>query len=145
MKRFSNMEWILLAAGLIAGGAGGFFIGKGAQKDEPIIIQQPPPVTGSEEGKKLANIDLVQVPCSTDFIKENGDLLCRELFCRMQQRGIDAQTSAADCAAISNINNSILIIELIDKSCDISTDNTDVFDKCANRYLDIVTKAKSGQ
>jgi hypothetical protein len=145
MKEIFKMEWILLAIGLVAGGAGGFFVGKQTAPSEPIIIQQPPPVTGSAAGDKLADIDLVKVPCSTEFITANGDLLCRELFCRMQQRGIDSQTSSADCAAISNINNSLRIIELIEESCKIDTAETDDFNKCALRYTDIIGKGKSGQ
>ena len=135
-----KMDISIAIVALVCGLFGGFGVAKLTEKkQEPIVI------TGSKEGEKLADIDLVKVPCSTDFITENGDLLCRELFCRMQQRGIDAQTSAADCAAISNINNSLKIIELIDKSCDISTENTDTFDKCSKRYYDVVGKAKSGQ
>lgn len=142
MKEWLKMEWLLLGLGLLVGGAGGFFIGKG---NKPIVIEQPPPVTGSEAGNKLASIDLVQVPCSSEFITANGDLLCRELFCRMQQRGIDAKTSSADCASISNINNSIKIIKLIEKSCKIETAETDDFNKCALRYTGIIDKSKSGQ
>lgn len=140
-----KMEWILLAIGLLAGGTGGFFIGKGTKPVEPIVIEQPPPVTGSEAGDKLADIDLVKVPCSAEFIKDNSDLLCRELFCRMQQRGIDSKTSAADCAVISNMNNTLVLIDTLEKACDITQENTDQYDKCANRYLEILGKGKSGQ
>ena len=146
MVGFIKMEWILLGVGLVIGGAGGFFTGKsvGSSNDSKVVVVEPPP-TGVEVGTQLADIDLVQVPCSAEFIKDNGDFLCRELFCRMQQRGIDAQTSGADCAAISNMSNSLTLIELIDKSCNIATESTDAFDKCAKRYYDVVTKAKSGQ
>lgn len=144
MMGLVKMEWILLAVGLAVGGAGGFFVSKAAKEETPVVVVEPPP-TGVEVGTQLADIDLVQVPCSAEFIKENGDFLCRELFCRMQQRGIDAQTSGADCAAISNMSNSLTLIKLIDQSCNIATENTDDFDKCAKRYYDVVTKAKSGQ
>ena len=143
MLRLVKMEWILLVVGVVVGGAGGIFIGKQSAPQEPIIIEAPP--TGVEVGTQLADIDLVQVPCSTEFIDANGDLLCRELFCRMQQRGIDAQTSSADCAAISNINNSIKIIKLIENACSINTAETDQFNKCAQRYKDIIVLSKSGQ
>lgn len=138
------MEWILLGVGIVVGGAGGFLVSKVAKEETPVVVVEPPP-TGVEVGTQLAAIDLVQVPCSTEFIASNSDFLCRELFCRMQQRGIDAQTSGADCAAISNMSNSLTLIKLIDESCNIATENTDDFDKCAKRYYDVVTKAKSGQ
>lgn len=135
-----KMDLAIALVALVCGLFGGFGISKMTEKRvEPVVI------TGSKEGEKLADIDLVKVPCSTEFIATNGDLLCRELFCRMQQRGIDAQTSAADCAAISNINNSLKLIELIDKACEINTAETDVFNKCALRYTGIVNSGKSGQ
>lgn len=137
------MEWILLGVGLLLGGAGGFFAGQATKPDAPVVVV--PPDNGVEVGEQLADIDLVQIPCSTEFITANSDLLCRELFCRMQQRGIDAQTSGADCAAISNINNSIKIIKLIENACNINTAETDEFNKCAQRYKDIIVLSKSGQ
>ena len=52
----------------------------------------------TEVQKELIDLDLLVEPCSKEFIKEQKDsLLCREMFCRMQQRGIDAQTSQTDC------------------------------------------------
>lgn len=140
-----KMEWILLGVGLLVGGAGGFFASQATKPQTPVVIEQPPPVTGSEAGNKLADIDLVEVPCSAEFIKENSDLLCRELFCRMQQRGIDSKTSSADCSAISNMNNTLALIDTIEKSCDITQENTDQYNKCADRYLRILGIGKSGQ
>ena len=59
-----------------------------------------------EVQKELIDLDLLVEPCSKEFIKEQKDsLLCREMFCRMQQRDIDAQTSQTDCESISNIAN----------------------------------------
>lgn len=60
----------------------------------------------TEVQKKLVDLDLLVEPCSKEFIKDQKDsILCREMFCRMQQRGIDAQTSQTDCESISNIAN----------------------------------------
>lgn len=142
LKMELKMEWILLAVGIIVGGASGFFAGKATKKEEPVVIVPP---AGVESGVKLADIDLVKVPCSTEFIESHTDLLCRELFCRMQQRGIDAKTSSADCAAISNINNSLKVISLIETTCKIDTAETDDFNKCALRYTNIISSGKSGQ
>ena len=85
-------------------------------KKEDNVKQEPIVITGSETGDKLADIDLVKIPCSKEYIESNSDMLCRELFCRMQQRGIDSKTSSADCASISNMNNSIQFIEIITKN-----------------------------
>ena len=135
-----KMEPVMLGIALLCGLFGGFGIAKLTEKkSEPVVI------TGSKEGEKLADVDLVKIPCSSEFISENSDLLCRELFCRMQQRGIDAKTSTVDCAAISNVNNSMKLLEVIGKSCDLTAEDTDAYNKCALRYLDVVTKSKSGQ
>jgi len=64
--------------------------------------------------KQLIDLDLLVVPCSSEYVTANNDLLCREMFCRMQQRGIDAQTSQQDCSEISNIANT----KAIQKSCE---------------------------
>lgn len=63
--------------------------------------------------KNLTDLDLVKEACSSGFIvaQKQGDGLCRELFCRMQQRGIDSKTSGSECESISNINNSSTIIQ----------------------------------
>ena len=59
----------------------------------------------TEVQKELIDLDLLVEPCSKEFIKEKDALLCREMFCRMQQRGIDAATSQQDCSEITNIAN----------------------------------------
>ena len=141
MKLETKMEWILLAVGLVVGGASGFGIAQiGKQPVKHIEV-----VTESKVGNKLADIDLVKVPCSKDFIKEYSDLLCRELFCRMQQRGIDSKTSTVDCSGISNLNNTLRLIDIIEKSCDIKQEDTDKYNKCTDRYMRILTTGKSGQ
>ena len=80
-----------------------------------------------------------------EFIEKNGPGLCREIWCLMQTRGVDSKTGESYCESISNINNSIKIIKLIEKSCKIETAETDDFNKCALRYTGIIDKAKSGQ
>jgi len=101
----------LLIAGVVgvllgAGGAVGFHV---VTKDKgPQIIEVGGDKVAQaqvEVQKQLTDLDLLTAPCSSEYIKEQGDLLCREMFCRMQQRGIDAQTSQIDCSEISNIAN----------------------------------------
>ena len=79
--------------------------------------------------KNLTQPDLLQVPCSAEYIngtfndkgeqviKGNGDLLCREMFCRMnrqgggQNSGGGAGATQSDCSAISNAGISVLMAE----------------------------------
>jgi len=62
----------------------------------------------------LTNTDLLKEPCSSEYIAQNGDLLCREMFCRLQARGLDSSASQGECEQISNVQNSLVIL----KSCD---------------------------
>jgi len=63
-----------------------------------------------EVQKNLTEPDLLEVPCSIDFIKSYGEGLCREMFCRMTTRGVDSKTSGAECESISNTINKTLIL-----------------------------------
>ena len=111
---------------LILAGVIGLFIGVGgtmlAKKDTPPIIIQPSEDVAKgqiEVQKQLTQTDLAAEACSKNFIDTYGALLCRELFCRMQQRGIDAQTSQMDCEAISNTANSLeILLACKDKDAD---------------------------
>ena len=55
----------------------------------------------------LTEPDLLKVPCSAEYIEKHGDLLCREMFCRMNRQGGGQNSGggpgaeASDCAAIS--------------------------------------------
>ena len=59
--------------------------------------------------KSLTAPDLIEVPCSADFISENGEGLCREMFCRLQTREGDG-ASQSECEEIANLNNTITIL-----------------------------------
>jgi len=111
--------WCALGGLIVGGGAGAAIMAKIRKEPEPIVD-----VTSEAQQEvilQLTDLDLVQAPCSSEFIKENNNLLCRELFCRMQQRGIDAQTSGAECEEIANVSNSITIFEY----CSKQTENLD--------------------
>ena len=60
--------------------------------------------------KNLTAPDLIEVPCSEQFIDKNGEGLCREMFCRLQTREGDG-ASQSECEEIANLNNTISIIE----------------------------------
>ena len=135
--------WGWLLIGVLGGGGGAtgvFILKKPDAKPEPPVV-----VTGSEVGEKLADLDILKIPCSTEFIEAHKDLLCRELFCRMQQRGLDSKTSGVDCSGISNMNNTLLFINVVTEHCKITQDDTDDYNKCYQRFSTILTTGKSGQ
>ena len=104
---------IIGLSGAILGGATTLIITKKknepvSQPAEPIIIQPVDPV--GDVAKQLTNLDLLVEPCSAEYIKENGDLLCREMYCRVMGRGVEAKTSGAECEEIANVANSQIII-----------------------------------
>ena len=108
---------IAVIVGIVIGVGGALGIQQASKPKEPTIVQ----VGGDEVAKgqvevqkQLIDLDLLVVPCSSEYVTANNDLLCREMFCRMQQRGIDAQTSQQDCSEISNIANT----KAIQKSCE---------------------------
>ena len=65
----------------------------------------------------LTEPDLLKVPCSSEYIEQHGDLLCREMFCRMnrqgggQNSGGGAGATESDCSSISDAGISILIAD----------------------------------
>lgn len=110
-----------LIGGAVLGVFGTLYVKKGKEQPEPIVI------TESKVAEKLTDIDLLKIPCSSEYIKDNGDLLCREMFCLMQTRGIDAKVSGSDCSAISNVQNTLVILE----TC---TGEDGLDDKCIQIY-----------
>jgi len=114
MQKENNMLTIyavIAICGVAVGTLGTMAITKdkpASQPVAPIIIEPVDPV--SDVAKQLTNLDLLVEPCSAEYIKENGDLLCREMYCRVMQRGVEAKTSGAECEEISNVSNSKIII-----------------------------------
>jgi hypothetical protein len=62
--------------------------------------------------RNLTAPDLIEYACSKEGLEANP-LVCREMFCRMQQRGIDSKTGD-ECEEITNVINSLEIL----KACD---------------------------
>lgn len=93
-----------IIGGLIIGASSTFFI----MKKEP--EQPPPPIVESKIADKLTETELLEKPCSEKYISNQGDGLCREMFCLMMTRGIDSETSGQQCEQIANINNSLQIL-----------------------------------
>ena len=109
------ITWILI--GVIAGGTvvGGGMILFQPDSDsvDPVIVVPDNSVAETQQEViiQLTDLDIAKEACATEFISTYGDGLCREMFCRMQSRGIDSQTSGTECEAIANINNTITILE----------------------------------
>jgi len=122
-----NMTAIIIAAlcGLIIGGAavGGVALKAGNDRDK--IIQEAAAVAGTKAASEVVDDltkpannltapDLLKVACSAEHIDKHGDLLCREMFCRMQSRGIDAKTSGVECEQVSNVSNKKTMMKICD-------------------------------
>jgi hypothetical protein len=93
----------------------------GAIVESTIALHKP--------SENLTEPDLLKVPCSSEFIESNGDLLCREMFCRMTTRGIDSKTSGGECERISNISDKQLILRECSKLGEGYKECVDLFDR----------------
>ena len=85
----------------------------GAIVESTIALHKP--------SENLTEPDLLKVPCSSEFIESNGDLLCREMFCRMTTRG--------ECERISNISDKQLILRECSKLGEGYKECVDLFDR----------------
>lgn len=101
--------------GVVIGGGSMALILKPKQEEKP-----PPPTENiateqQETIKQLTNLDLTFPICNPEYIKEKGNLLCRELTCLQFSRGIDSKTGGQHCEQISNIANKLEILKHCDK------------------------------
>tara|TARA_R110000823_G_scaffold239730_2_gene364881 strand:+ start:3145 stop:3654 length:510 start_codon:yes stop_codon:yes gene_type:complete len=105
-----RMSWfygILIGLGIGVGGT----IGVGLAFKSKEVAPPPVIVSDPEVAIKLTDLDLIKPLCTPEFIKENSDLMCREMWCLMQTRGLDAKVSETMCESISNLANTLIIIE----------------------------------
>jgi len=99
---------------IILAGLVGILIGIGGTK----ALNRPPQTEdktsqGQQEViKQLTDLDVVKELCTPEnTASEQGMLLCREMTCLVYSRGIDSQTGGKQCEEISNIQNTISMIE----------------------------------
>ena len=79
--------------------------------------------------KNLTAPDLLEVACSKEYLDNHGDLLCRELFCRLQTREGDG-ASQQECESMANISNSLHILRACNDTITPEWDTcTEVFEK----------------
>lgn len=137
------METIIIAAlvGIIVGGSASAGVAVAVSNTKEKVIAEAATVAGTKAAKdvvddltrpatNLTEPDLLSVACSAEHIAKEGDLLCREMFCRMQTRGMDAKTSQIECEAISNIMNKKEMMETCDGLPDERRkDCYDIFDQ----------------
>lgn len=116
-----RMEIIIGVVAFLLGGGVVFGITKATEEKNPIVVQDNTSEKQQDVIIQLTDLDLVKEACSSKFIvdQKQGSLLCRELFCRMQQRGVDAKTGANECESISNVSNKVAIREFCELAATI--------------------------
>ena len=93
--------------GLVVGIGGTIGIQQAAKpKEEPIAVVISDPVA-----KELGRLDVVQPICTPEFIKSNGDGLCKLLMCMTQTNSATVEISGQMCDNISNVENKKAILE----------------------------------
>jgi len=105
------MTWIFLAIGLVIGGGAGTGItykimDKKIKNMKPVVVKE----VVAEKQQDII-IQLTEPQLVKDICSQGDQLLCRELLCLQFSRGIDSQTSGKQCEEISNLNNSIKIMD----------------------------------
>jgi hypothetical protein len=114
-KNMLTTYFLIGLGGIVLGGVSTLIITKQKKEDSqivaPIVVSDQVAKGQQEVIKQLTDLDLLIEPCSSVYIKEQGNLLCREMYCRVMTRGIDAKTSGSECEEIANVANSQIIID----------------------------------
>lgn len=135
-----KMEWVLLAVGLIVGGGSGAGVTFAFMKNKkPLVVETNKVVEKMVEvDLSLTETDLLKVPCSSEYISNNGQSLCREMFCRMNTRSGNQANSASqkECESISNIINSELIIKKCFSTKYVDSNDQENEDKLSQMRID---------
>jgi len=121
-KETRMIEALLVLGGIIIGG-GAVALIKGEKPSDDKTSQ------GQQEViKQLTNLDVIKDLCSSEKVTKIEDrLLCRSMACLVYSRGIDSQTSGKECEEISNLANSISIMEYCKDRFEDETTCYDVF------------------
>ena len=128
------MQWVLLAVGLVIGGGAGagitFKVLDKKTPPPPLVIKDNTAEKQQDVILQVTDLDLVKEICSAKFIVEDNQspILCREMFCRMQQRGIDAKTGSSECEQISNVANKVAIHDFCRKSATTKESDKSIID-----------------
>ena len=99
---------IAVLIGLVVG-AGGTAGVVALSKDKPVETSA---TVQAQTAHSLSNMDVVEPVCKSDYIEANGNGLCREMFCWAQTNSTTGEASGIACETISNINNTITILDV---------------------------------
>ncbi len=109
------MTWIIVAAvaGILAGGGAVFGISQASKDKTPVIVAAPDTTAKGQADAvaALTNLDIVKAVCAPEYIKESGEGLCREMYCLAQANSTTGAATEKTCDAISNLNNSQVILK----------------------------------
>ena len=61
---------------------------------EPPVIKEVVAEKQIEVEAALTDQDLLEIPCSKDYLSENGESLCREMYCYLMTRGAIGNNNA---------------------------------------------------
>ena len=106
------MTGIIIAAvaGVLLGGGIVFGVThKGTAVPPTTVIPDTTAVGQATAVVALTNLDIVKEVCAPAYIKEQGDGLCREMYCLAQANSTTGAATEKVCDAISNLNNSAII------------------------------------
>ena len=111
IKREESKQMVeIILASLI-----GVLLGVGGTKaldNKKPTIEDTPATKQQEVIKQLTDLDVIKEICNPEQTQtQKGLLLCREMTCLVYSRGIDSQTSGKQCEEISNIQNTITMID----------------------------------
>jgi len=111
IKREESKQMVeIILASLI-----GVLLGVGGTKaldNKKPTIEDTTATKQQEVIKQLTDLDVIKEICNPEQTQtQKGLLLCREMTCLVYSRGIDSQTSGKQCEEISNIQNTITMID----------------------------------
>jgi hypothetical protein len=110
--------------GILAGTAGTLFVLNHDKETLPDKTSE----TQQEIIHQLTDLDLIKEICKPENTKtKEGFLLCREMTCFVYSRGIDSETSGKQCEEISNISNTISMIEYCKEHTDAGSICYEIF------------------
>jgi len=98
--------FVVGVASLLVGVGGTVALTPKAAPVEPVVV-----VPNEKVQEQLSNLDIVMPVCTTEFIQQNGDGLCREMFCWAQSNSTTGGAGEKSCDAVSNVNNTLVILK----------------------------------
>ena len=139
------MEIIVGIIAFIVGAGGGtgitWSIMKNRQPKVQIVETNKVVEKMVEVDSSLTETDLLKIPCSKEYMETNTDMLCREMFCRMNTRSGNQSNaaSAKECEAISNILNKKTVFQVCEdvaKAADLTAQELEDRKKLCIEFFD---------